>query len=152
MPRNLFTPKIRAWPGLYKSAWLGLCKCANICFYFCGLGARCWPQKSTHWLIPVQSKLHHNILMIYLEYTNILSQRMQVWWWPQKSLHPPISVPLIPICHSHWCSLWLKQICTPGRCLQGFLLTETIIHNWYWEGIFGVFCISILHDTDGQNG
>ena len=73
MPRNLFTPKIRAWPGLYKSAWLGLCKCANICFYFCGLGARCWPQKSTHWLIPVQSKLHHNIFMIFEIYQYLVS-------------------------------------------------------------------------------
>ena len=56
-----FNPKI--W------AWLGLCRCAHICFYFCGLRARCawfWPQKSTHWLINVQSKLHHKLFMIYV--------------------------------------------------------------------------------------
>ena len=113
-----FNPKI--W------AWLGLCRCAHICFYFCGLRARCvwfWPQK-----------LHHKIFMIYLKYTNILPQRMQVWWWPQKSLHPPISVPLIPICHSHWCSLWLKQICTSGRCLQDFFwLRQLFTYGGYWD-------------------
>ena len=41
---------------------------AHICFYLCGLRARCvwfWPQKSTHWQIHVRSKLHHKIFMIY---------------------------------------------------------------------------------------
>ena len=95
-----FNPKIRAWLGLYRRA--------HICFYFCGLQAHC-----------IDPLTNQNCIITYswyLKYTNILSQRMQVWWWPQKLLHPAITVPLIPICHSHWCSLWLsKQICTPRR-------------------------------------
>ena len=59
-----FNPRIRAWLGRYT----------HICFYFCGLWARCvwfWPQKSTQWLISVQSKLHPKIFMIHLKYTNV---------------------------------------------------------------------------------
>ena len=88
--------------------------------------------------------------MIYLKYTNILPQRMQVWWWPQKSLHPPISVPLIPICHSHWCSLWLKQICTPGRCLEGlFWLKQLFTYRGYCD-FFGYFAFQFYKALVGK--